>query len=143
MFNWTVLDSRIGDATSQRLHVSLMIWVALHGSPPAPAWLMSPGVGVPGVEVHGESGNHVGGSTSWVQPWYFSDVYIARHARMIKALASHLRSLPPTVSGNFDIILDHFSRICQPHPHRKRAARHHPLGFHADRVLIGASNPML
>ena len=43
--------------------------------------------------------------------------------------------------GNFDFVLVHFSRISQlhPNPHAPCAA----LGAHADRVLIGAWNPVL
>ena len=47
------------------------------------------------------------------------------------------------VCGNFDIILDHFSRISQLHPHPICAVVYALFGSHADRVVIGACNPML
>ena len=43
----------------------------------------------------------------------------------------------------FALVLDQFSRIVQRHITPTRAVRHAPLGAHADRVLIGAWNPML
>ena len=47
------------------------------------------------------------------------------------------------MSNGFDIILGpRFSRISQPRPHPTRAVRYAILGAHADRVLIGAWNPM-
>ena len=45
--------------------------------------------------------------------------------------------------GNFDIILDLFSRICQLHPTPHAPCATPYLVPDADRLLIGACNPML
>jgi len=40
--------------------------------------------------------------------------------------------------GNFDTVLDHFSRLPQAPTHPTRAVQHALLRAHADRVMIGA-----
>ena len=45
--------------------------------------------------------------------------------------------------GNFDIILDHFSRIFNLHLHPTRAACYALPGAYADWLLIGAWNPLV
>ena len=45
--------------------------------------------------------------------------------------------------GNFDIILDHFPRICHLHLHPTRAVCCALPGAYADWLLIGAWNPLL
>jgi hypothetical protein len=86
-FNFSILDARMANATGQNLSVSLMVWVAAPGGTSAP-WLIEDKL-VPAVKVVG-SGSHPTGQYAW----YFSDVYIMRHARMINALAAHLKALP-------------------------------------------------
>ena len=87
VFDFSILDSRMANATAQGLGVALMVWVSSPGGVAAP-WLIEDKL-VPAVRVAG-SGSHPTVDFAW----YFSPVYQQRHARMINALATHLRQLP-------------------------------------------------
>ena len=50
---------------------------------------------------------------------------------------------PSSGHGNFDFIFDHCALLKAPKPHIARAVCYVLLGTHADRVTIGAWNPML
>ena len=63
-------------------------------------------------------------------------VYIEDFTRALNCFRS-------AVYGNFDIILDQFTRIFKLHPHPPRAVCYALLGAHAYRVLVGACNAML
>ena len=87
VFNFSILDTRMANATDQGLSVSLMVWVASPDGVMAP-WLLNDEL-VPTVRVVG-SKSHPTAKFAW----YFSDVYQQRHTRMINALARHLEGLP-------------------------------------------------
>ena len=48
----------------------------------------------------------------------------------------------PVVYGNFDIILVHLTRVCQPSIAPTYAVCYVLLGAHPNRLVIGARNPM-